>query len=86
MTALKVEVVSREHRVWEGEAKYVRARTVTGDLGILPGHIPTCVLLAEDGELYIEPVSGEPMTTTLQEGFLTVSNDRVTIAAKHAKV
>ncbi|WP_421082889.1 F0F1 ATP synthase subunit epsilon [Rothia nasimurium] len=84
--ALKVEVVSREHIVWVGEAKYVRARTVDGDLGIMPGHIPTMALLADDGELLIEATNGEKKTTRLNEGFLTVSNDRVTIAAKHAKI
>ena len=84
--ALKVEVVSRERVVWVGEAKYVRARTVHGDLGIIPGHIPTMALLAEDGELLIEATGGEKKTTRLHEGFLTVSNDRVTIAAKHAQI
>ncbi len=84
--ALKVEVVSREHIVWVGEAKYVRARTLEGDLGILPGHVPTIALLAQDGELLIEPLEGESMTTRLNSGFLTVSNDRVTIAAKHAQL
>lgn len=84
--ALKVEVVSREHVVWVGEAKYVRARTLEGDLGILPGHVPTIALLAQDGELLIEPLEGESMTTRLNSGFLTVSNDRVTIAAKHAQL
>ena len=63
--ALKVEVVSRERVVWTGEAKYVRARSVSGDLGILPGMIPTCTLLAQDGELLIEPVDGEPIKTCL---------------------
>lgn len=84
--ALKVEVVSREHIVWVGEAKYVRARTLEGDLGILPGHVPTIALLAQDGELLIEPLEGESMTTRLNSGFLTVSNDRITIAAKHAQL
>ena len=79
--ALKVEVVSRERVVWTGEAKYV-----SGDLGILPGMIPTCTLLAQDGELLIEPVEGEPIKTILNAGFLTVSNDHVTIAAKHAQI
>ena len=49
--ALTVEVVSRERVVWTGEASYVRVRTVEGDLGISPGLIPTCALLAEDGEM-----------------------------------
>ena len=84
--ALKVEVVSRERTVWTGEANYVRARSVDGELGILPGMIPTCALLAQDGELLIEPVEGETIKTTLNAGFLTVSNDHVTIAAKHAQV
>ncbi len=84
--ALKVEVVSREHKVWTGEASYVRARSLSGDIGIMPGHIPTMALLAEDGELLIKPLEGEDIVTRLQEGFLTVSNDRVTIAAKHARV
>ena len=84
--ALKVEVVSRERVVWTGEAKYVRARSVSDDLGILPGMIPTCTLLAQDGELLIEPVDGEPIKTILNAGFLTVSNDHVTIVAKHAQI
>ncbi|SIJ69501.1 F0F1 ATP synthase subunit epsilon [Rothia sp. ND6WE1A] len=84
--ALNVEVVSREKKVWTGEAKYVRARTLDGDIGIMPGHIPTMALLAEDGELIIEPVTGEKIVTRLHEGFLTVSNNKVIIAAKHANI
>ena len=48
--------------------------------------IPTCTLLAQDGELLIEPVDGEPIKTILNAGFLTVSNDHVTIVAKHAQI
>ena len=84
--ALTVEVVSRENVVWTGEASYVRVRTTNGDLGIYPGLIPTCALLAEDGELLIRPVDGGELTTRLHAGFLTVSNDKVTIAAKHAEI
>ena len=35
---LDVEVVSVEQKVWTGEATFIRARTVDGDIGILPGH------------------------------------------------
>lgn len=83
---LSVEVVSREAVVWKGEAKYLRARTADGDLGIMPGHIATMALLAEDGELVIDPADGsERKTSRLQEGFLTVAGDRVSIAAKSAE-
>ncbi|MCP3425965.1 F0F1 ATP synthase subunit epsilon [Rothia sp. AR01] len=86
MAVLNVEVVSRESVVWRGQASYVRARTADGEMGILPGHVPTMALLAEEGELVIDPVEGERMSTRLQEGFLTVSNDRVTIATKTAEI
>ena len=88
--ALTVEVVSRERVVWTGEASYVRVRTVEGDLGISPGLIPTCALLAEEGMvvtaflLKLRPVDGQDLKTRLHQGFMTVSNDKVTIAAKHA--
>ena len=82
--ALTVEVVSRERVVCTGEASYVRVRTVEGDLGISPGLIPTCALLAEDGEMLLRPVGGQDLKTRLHQGFVTVSNDKVTIAAKHA--
>ena len=82
--ALTVEVVSRERVVWTGEASYVRVRTVEGDLGISPGLIPTCALLAEDGAMLLRPVDGQDLKTRLHQGFMTVSNDKVTIAAKHA--
>ena len=35
---LDVEVVSVEKKVWAGEATFLRARTVDGEIGILPGH------------------------------------------------
>ena len=85
--ALKVEVVSRERTVSDRSRRTTFVhRSVDGELGILPGMIPTCALLAQDGELLIEPVEGETIKTTLNAGFLTVSNDHVTIAAKHARV
>ena len=84
--ALYVEVVSRERTVWKGEASYARVRTVDGELGIMPGLIPTLALLAEDGEMLIRPVEGEEIRTVLHSGFVTISNDRVTIAAKHADI
>ena len=42
---LQVEVVSATRVVWSGEAVNVIARTVNGDIGILPGHEPLLALL-----------------------------------------
>ena len=47
MAALNVSVVSADQEVWSGEASMVVARTVEGEIGILPGHEP--MLAALDG-------------------------------------
>ena len=45
MGQLHVELVAADRKVWEGEAKQVSARTVEGELGILPGHTPLLGIL-----------------------------------------
>ncbi len=40
MSTMHVELVSVESRIWSGEASAVYARTMEGELGILPGHAP----------------------------------------------
>ena len=46
MAVLKVSVVAADHEVWSGEASMVVARTVEGQIGILPGHEPLLAILA----------------------------------------
>ena len=49
MAELKVEIVSEERSVWNGTASAVSARTIDGEIGILPGHTPLLAVLG-DGE------------------------------------
>lgn len=82
---LQVEVVSADRKVWSGEASMVVARTVEGEIGVLPGHAPLLAVLAE-GEVRVTPVSGEQVTATLSGGFVSVEHDRVTIVSDVAAV
>jgi hypothetical protein len=50
---LDVEVVSVEKKVWTGEATFIRARTVDGEIGILPGHEQTLAQLEEAPQLAV---------------------------------
>lgn len=77
--ALQVELVAADRKVWEGEASQVSARSVEGDLGVLPGHQPTLVVLAE-GQVRIN--AGGWRTATVDGGFMSVDHDRVTIVAE----
>ncbi|WP_076258391.1 F0F1 ATP synthase subunit epsilon [Intrasporangium flavum] len=82
MSSLKVEMVAADRKVWEGEAKFVRARSISGELGILPGHTPLLGILVE-GEVSIDSLEGERSTVMVDGGFLSVDSDVVTIVAEH---
>lgn len=82
MSSLKVEMVAADRKVWEGEAKFVRARSIAGELGILPGHTPLLGVLVE-GEVAIESLEGERRTVSVDGGFLSVDSNVVTIVAEH---
>ena len=83
---LEVEVVSAERRIWSGEASFVVARTLEGEIGVLPGHQPTLAVLAEDGEVRVDPTDGSPLTASVDGGFQSVEHDRVLVVAERASV
>ena len=77
---LQVEIVSADRKVWEGEASQVSARSIDGDLGILPGHTPD-PLRAREGEVRVN-ADGSWRSAQIDGGFLSVDHDRVTIIAE----
>lgn len=80
---LTVEVVSPEKRVWSGEATMVSARTLDGDLGILPNHISLLGVLV-DGTVTVKTLSGESLDFSVNGGFLSVAKNRVSILSESA--
>ena len=79
---LEVELVSADSRVWSGEAREVIARTTEGDMGVLPGHAPVLAVLAK-GEVRIL-TEGQEVVATVEDGFLSVEHDRVTVVSDSA--
>lgn len=80
---LDVLVVSAEDELFSGEADFVLARTVEGEIGILPGHTPILAQLVEF-EIKVRSSEGE-QTFPIGEGFMTVKDDRVIILAEEKK-
>ena len=76
--SLNVELVSPTQRVWSGEATSVSARTIDGDLGLLTGHTSLIGVLV-DGVVSITSVDGSKTDFNVSGGFLSVSNNRVSI-------
>ena len=86
MAGLEVHLVTPEREVWSGEADFVSARGVDGDLGVLPGHAPLLAALAV-GPVYID-AGGSRTAVAVDGGFLHVAHEddvtRVDILAEHA--
>ena len=78
---LNVELVSPEKKVWSGEDVSVSARTLEGDLGILSDHAPLLGVLV-DGKVTIKGTDGSVSEFNVAGGFLSVSNNRVSILAE----
>jgi F-type H+-transporting ATPase subunit epsilon len=83
--ALNVAVVSAERELWTGEATQVIARTTEGEIGILPGHEPVLAILAP-GESRVTATDGTVVTARVEDGFLSVQGDTVTIVAGTAEL
>jgi F-type H+-transporting ATPase subunit epsilon len=81
VSQLTVEVVAADRLVWEGPASSVSARTLDGELGVLPGHEPTLSVLAEC-DVKVNPVDGAPRTVHVDGGFLSIDQDVVRIVSE----
>jgi F-type H+-transporting ATPase subunit epsilon len=84
---LRVGVVSPEREIWSGEADMVIAKTVDGEIGIMPRHAPVLGVLVEGGVLTVKRGDGESdLVAAVHGGFLSVANDEVSILAEIAEL
>ncbi|MER2261911.1 MAG: F0F1 ATP synthase subunit epsilon [Psychrobacillus sp.] len=84
MKTLIVNIVTPDGPVYDSEVDMIIANTASGEIGILPGHIPMvaplrigAVKLKKDGKSQYVSVSG---------GFVEVRPEKVTILAQSAEV
>ncbi|HEY6495658.1 MAG TPA: F0F1 ATP synthase subunit epsilon, partial [Trebonia sp.] len=85
---LHVELLMPDRSLWSGEAGMVIAKTIDGDIGVLPGHSPVFGILSPGSLVRIQPVGddedgggGEEVRAAVRDGFLSVTDDRVSILA-----
>lgn len=84
MKTIEVSVVTPDGTVYEGQVEMVSAKAQSGELGVLPGHVPLvapldigAVRLKKDNAVQLVAVSG---------GFIEVRPDKVTILAEAAEL
>jgi F-type H+-transporting ATPase subunit epsilon len=85
VATLHVELVSVERLLWSGDATMVIARTTEGELGLLPGHAPLLGELAPGGIVRIQQEGGEELVFAVHGGFLSVTEDGVSVLAELAE-
>lgn len=81
---LRVEVVSAEGLVWEGDAESVVARTTEGDIGILANHEPLMAILVPSAAEVLA-VGGTREIIAVDGGFLSVADNRVSLISSYAR-
>ena len=84
-SALEVALVAVDREVYRGEASMVVARTTEGEIGVLPGHAPLLGELAEGGVVTISEVGGGSVVAAVHGGFLSITDQGVTILAEVAE-
>jgi len=82
---MQVEVVSADRVVWSGQSSNIIAKTVDGDIGILPGHSPVLAVLEPSG-VVIFSEDGNREVVAVDGGFISVSQGRVSILSEYARM
>jgi len=82
---LRLEIVSPDGPVYEGDVAMVIIPAVGGEMGILPRHAPMVAALAI-GESRVKTPAGEWFSMAVAQGFAKVQFDKVIILADAAEL
>ena len=81
----RVEIVSADKLVWEGEATQLTAMTTEGEIGILAHHIPLIATLAA-GTAEVTDSQGTRHMIAVDGGFVSVTTDLAAIISPYAQL
>lgn len=80
---LRVEVVSADKMVWEGDAESVIVKTTEGDIGILVHHEPILAALVPCAAEILTK-AGTREIIAIDGGFVSVDHNRVSLLSQYA--
>ncbi|MEO3809679.1 F0F1 ATP synthase subunit epsilon [Sphaerisporangium sp. B11E5] len=86
MAKLRIGVVSPEREIWAGEADMVIAKTVDGEIGIMPNHAPVLGVLVDGGVLRVKRGEEGDIVAAVHGGFISVANNDVSVLAETAEL
>jgi F-type H+-transporting ATPase subunit epsilon len=74
---MKVQLITPEKIMFEGDASMVTAPGAEGDFGVLPGHM-NLISTLKPGIISIEPSAGEKREVPITGGIAEITPDRAT--------
>jgi len=83
MSTIKVDVVSAERSLFEGQAKFVALPGEAGELGVLPGHTPLITRI-KPGTVKIVLEDGTEESIFVAGGLLEIQPHHVTVLSDTA--
>lgn len=86
MAEMDVDIVAVERKIWSGKATFVFTRTTSGEIGILPRHIPLLAQLVDDAMVRVEREGEDDLRIAVDGGFMSVTDDGVIILAEGAEL
>ncbi len=85
MATIQCEIVSAERKLLSVEASQVSARSLEGELGILPGHQPLLIAL-QDAPVRIALAGGGAEHVAVHNGFLYFQDNHLVVLADLAEL
>ncbi|HWI48711.1 MAG TPA: F0F1 ATP synthase subunit epsilon [Rummeliibacillus sp.] len=84
MKTTVVNIVTPDGPVYDSEVSMVIVKTVTGEMGILPGHIPTVAPLTVSA-VRLKKDNNKTDIVAVSGGFVEIRSDKVTILTPSAE-
>ena len=85
MKTVQVNIVTPDGPVYDSEVTMVVAKTVSGEIGVLAGHIPMVAPLAI-GAVKLKKADGSQEVAAVNGGFIEVRPEKISILAPAAEV
>ncbi|MFN8073126.1 MAG: F0F1 ATP synthase subunit epsilon [Mycobacterium sp.] len=85
MAELDVAIVAVERKIWSGKGTFLFTRTTSGEIGILPHHIPMVAQLVDDAVVRVEREGEDDLRIAVHGGFMSVTEAGVKILAEDAE-
>lgn len=84
MSTMKLNIVTPDGPAFEGDVEMVSVKAKSGELGVLPGHVPTVAPL-EINVVRIKKQGGSTEKVAVNGGFIEIRKDQVNILAPSAE-